>query len=124
MAERGNTSTTDIKQKGHQQTGESTMKKAVICLHCDRKMNLIRTEKLQLGQTGWILGDLPNLLAGAMDVDIYSCPSCRKLEFYQGDGEADQQASSGIAQKICPKCGLEHDLDDPRCPRCKFHYYR
>ena len=38
------------------------------CLRCGQKMNHIRTEKLQLGQTGWILGDLPNLFAGAMEV--------------------------------------------------------
>ena len=52
------------------------------CLRCGHKMNHIRTEKLQLGQTGWILGDLPNLFAGAMEVDIYSWPNCRKLEFF------------------------------------------
>lgn len=47
-------------------------------MRCRQKMNHIRTEKLQFGQTGWILGDLPNLLAGAMEVDIYSCPQCKK----------------------------------------------
>ena len=29
-------------------------------------MRYIKREKLQLGQTGWVLGDLPNLFAGAM----------------------------------------------------------
>jgi len=24
------------------------------------------TRKIQLGETGWVLGDLPNLIAGAM----------------------------------------------------------
>ena len=100
------------------------MKHDLPCLRCGTQMEYLKTEKLQLGQTSWILGDLPNLLAGAMDVEIYICPNCRKLEFYQGDGASDQQVSSGIAQKACPKCGLEHDLDDPKCPRCKHHYYR
>ena len=61
------------------------MKKDIICLRCGQEMNHIRTEKLQLGQTGWILGDIPNLLAGAMEVDIYSCPQCGKLEFFLAD---------------------------------------
>ena len=99
------------------------MKNELPCLRCGTQMEYLKTEKLQLGQTSWLLGDLPNLFAGAMDVEIYICPVCRKLEFYQGDGEAKRQVSSGIAQKICPKCGLEHDLDDPKCPRCKYRYY-
>ena len=46
------------------------------CLRCGRQMRYIKREKLQLGQTGWVLGDLPNLFAGAMSVDIYTCPGC------------------------------------------------
>ena len=52
------------------------MKKSITCLRCGQKMRLIGTEKIQLGQTGWILGDLSNLLAGAMKVDIYNCTGC------------------------------------------------
>ena len=44
------------------------------CLRCDGIMEHVGRENLQLGRTGWILGDLPNLLAGAMEVNIYSCP--------------------------------------------------
>lgn len=40
------------------------------------------TRKIQLGETGWFLGDLPNLIAGAIEVDIYSCAKCGKIEFY------------------------------------------
>ena len=25
---------------------------------------------------------------------------------------------------ICPECGDEHDFDYPRCPRCKYDYYK
>ena len=64
------------------------------CLRCGHEMNHIKTEKLQLGQTGWILGDLPNLLAGAMEVDIYTCPNC----------------------------GKKHNFDYPKCPFCKYDY--
>ena len=53
------------------------------CLRCGTGMQFIRREKFQLGQTGWVLGDLPNLFAGAMEIEIYVCPKCGKLEFFQ-----------------------------------------
>lgn len=53
------------------------------CLRCGTGMRFIRREKFQLGQTGWVLGDLPNLFAGAMEIEIYVCPKCGKLEFFQ-----------------------------------------
>ena len=43
------------------------------CLRCGTRMRFIRREKFQLGQTGWVLGDLPNLFAGAMDARTRSC---------------------------------------------------
>ncbi len=94
------------------------MARNIDCIRCGQKMNHIRTEKLQLGQTGWILGDLPNLLAGAMEVDIYSCPECRKLEFFLSD-----DTENSMPQKRCPKCGKMHDFDYPKCPFCKHDYY-
>ena len=81
------------------------MRGNIDCLRCNCKMNRIKTEKLQFGQTGWILGDLPNLIAGAMEVDIYCCPSCRKLEFFLSD-----KPETELPQKRCPKCGKMHDL--------------
>lgn len=94
------------------------MSHRIDCLRCGQKMNHIRTEKLQLGQTGWILGDLPNLFAGSMEVDIYSCPKCRKLEFFL----AEDLQEEGLPQKQCPRCGKKHDFDYPQCPFCKYDY--
>lgn len=88
------------------------------CLRCETSMRHVRTEKLQLGQTGWILGDLPNLLAGSIEVDIYACPKCGKLEFYQSVPEQDAK----IPQVKCPSCGKMHDFDYPKCPFCKHTY--
>lgn len=93
------------------------MKKDMECLRCGQKMNYIRTEKIQLGQTGWIFGDLPNLIAGAMEVDIYTCPNCRKIEFFLSDS-----GNEGLLQKQCPNCGKWHDFDYPKCPFCKYDY--
>lgn len=94
------------------------MENEMSCLRCGSEMNHIGTEKLQLGQTGWILGDLPNLLAGSMEVDIFSCPNCRKLEFFVANNEEEE----ALPQKKCPNCGKLHDFDYPKCPFCKHNY--
>lgn len=87
------------------------------CLRCGKAMRYIKREQLQLGQTGWILGDLPNLFAGAMTVDIYTCPACGKIEFYLAEDKEND-----IPQKQCPNCGKKHDFDYPKCPFCKYKY--
>jgi len=94
--------------------------KELYCTRCNTAMQFFAREDLQLGKTGWILGDLPNLLAGALDVCIYICPTCRKLEFFAMDAEED----STLPKKTCPQCGTVHDFDYPKCPRCKYDYYK
>ncbi len=87
------------------------------CLRCNLPLQYLMREKLQLGQTGWFLGDLPNLLSGALELDIYCCPSCGKMEFFRTEeSESDHQ----IAQEKCPRCGQLHDIDDPKCPFCGY----
>ena len=71
------------------------------CLRCGTGMRFIRREKFQLGQTGWVLGDLPNLFAGAMEIEIYVCPKCGKLEFFQPGsdkfaGTADEAKTGSV----------------------------
>jgi len=92
--------------------------KDIFCLRCNKTMHYIKREKLQLGETGWVLGDLSNLLAGAMEVDIYTCPDCGKIEFFMAE-ELEEE----MPQKQCPKCGMKHDFDYPKCPFCKYDYY-
>lgn len=91
--------------------------KTINCLRCDIPMRYIRTEKLQLGQTGWLLGDLPNLLAGALEVELYTCPNCGKLEFFLAEDKQEE-----IPQIKCPRCGKMHDFDYPKCPFCGYLY--
>ena len=92
--------------------------KNISCLRCNEEMRYIRREKLQLGQTGWILGDLSNLISGAIEVDIYACSECRKIEFFMAE-ELEEE----LPQKACPKCGKKHDFDYPKCPFCNYEYY-
>lgn len=109
------------------------------CLRCGAAMKFLKQEKIQLGQTGYFLGDWPNLLAGALEVEIYGCCHCGKVEFFmpgipeteyeEPDMELDQLppdteqnivgvSRSGIPQVRCPACGQNHDFDYPKCPYC------
>ena len=92
--------------------------KNVACLRCNRAMEHAGESKLQLGEMGWFSGHWPNLLAGALEVDIYVCPECGKIEFFQ-----PQEDEERIAKRECPKCGEKHDWDYPKCPFCNYDYY-
>ena len=91
------------------------------CLRCGMKMRHLRREYLQLGKTGFLGGDWSNIRAGALDVDIYCCPSCGKLEFCRAQGEPESDGDT-IAQCKCPQCGQTNDLDYPKCPFCVHRY--
>lgn len=95
------------------------------CLRCGNLMQFVKSEKLQLGQTGWFWGDIPNLMAGSLETDIYICDECGKIEFYQTklDHENLEDQEDQIAQIKCPNCGKTHDIDYPKCPFCKYDYY-
>lgn len=93
--------------------------KEIRCLRCGATMRFLARENIQLGKTGWLLGDFPNLIAGAMDTVIMFCPCCRKLEFYLAE---DDTVSDELPQKKCPECGAIHDFDYPKCPVCKHNY--
>ena len=95
------------------------MGRTVQCLRCGQPMELLRRAHLQLGKTGWILGDLDNLLSGGLDVDILSCPGCGKLEFFRGGwSEVRAPEEAGIARIRCPACGRSYEMDSPKCPFC------
>ena len=88
------------------------------CLRCNTDMKFIGNEKIQLGQTSWITGDIPNLFAGSMAVAVYVCPKCSKIEFFQ----TNEESVAGISKIKCPNCGQTHDMDYPKCPFCKHSY--
>lgn len=90
--------------------------KELNCLRCNNKMSFLAKEQLQLGKTGWIFGDIPNLISGALKVDIYVCKECRKLEFFAATNE---EIEDETPQKTCEFCGTVYDFDYPKCPKCK-----
>lgn len=97
------------------------MRRTISCLRCHTPMRFQGEEQIQLGKTGWILGDLPNLFAGAMDVEIFQCPKCGKLEFF-GTEETEYRGGQEGSRKTCPECGAEHDRDCACCPICGHVY--
>ena len=96
--------------------------KKMNCLRCRGEMLFQMRKKIQLGQTGWVLGDLPNLVAGALEMDIYACSECGKAEFFLAT-PADDGDRPQIAQTQCPQCGRQHDIDYPKCPFCHYLYH-
>ena len=117
--------------------------KELKCLRCGAKIEHLMQEKIQLGQTGLFLGDWPNIIAGALEVDIYGCRKCGKMEFHMPGVPApafeipefdDEDLSpeinknivsvsmDGIPQVRCPRCGKIHDFDHHHCPYCDLGY--
>ena len=87
------------------------------CANCGGDMDFLGEEDLQLGQYGFFLGHLSNLLSGSLEVELWECPDCGKLDFYRQSGSGAEDEGH-MAQTACPACGREHDLDDPKCPFC------
>lgn len=97
------------------------MDRKLRCQRCGADMGYVKTERLQLGQAGVIFGLLPNILAGGLDVEIYCCSGCGKLEFFAA--APMESETETLPQRTCPQCGKAHDFDYPRCPYCKYDYY-
>lgn len=95
------------------------MERELNCLRCGSAMRFLKQEHIQLGQYGYLLGNLDNLVAGGLDVDILICPECGKLEFFQG-GQSGLEDPEGenIAHIRCSVCGKEYEMDSPKCPFC------
>ncbi|MBQ6169428.1 MULTISPECIES: hypothetical protein [Ruminococcus] len=57
--------------------------RTIYCPYCNVQMKYMGTKRIQLGRTGFIIGDWDNLLSGALTASIYECPKCGKLEFFR-----------------------------------------
>ena len=119
--------------------------KQLKCLRCGAGMKFGMQQKFQLGKTSFLLGDWPNLMAGALELEVWFCPDCGKAEFFVPGSTnrtaehvenvefdfvgsvvnegIDAVGDDGMPLKKCPTCGREHDFDYPRCPYCKHDYY-
>ena len=72
-----------------------------------------------MGQIGLQWGGMHYQPSRGLDVDVYCCPDCGKLEFYRGEKDQDKRvAGQSIAQVKCSSCGGRYDLDSCKCPFC------
>ena len=55
----------------------------ISCPYCNILMEYKGTKRIQLGRTGFIIGDIDNLFSGALTTSIYECPKCGKLDFFR-----------------------------------------
>ena len=74
------------------------------CLRCGVEMEFVAREKIQLGQTGWLLGDLGNLVAGALVTAIFTCPKCGYQE-EEKTNTAKNALNRGRSGRIVNKSG-------------------
>jgi len=88
------------------------MDRKLKCLRCGNLMEFVKSEKVQLGERGI---PFSHIIKGALEVDIYYCKECGKLEFYHTKDEL-------ITKVQCPDCGKTHDRDYRKCPFCKYDY--
>lgn len=86
------------------------------CPYCGTEMSSLGIQKLQLGQASAWSGIWNHLIAGALETEIFQCPSCGKLEFFAV--RPQELPQEDVVQIPCPACGAMHDFDDARCPAC------
>jgi len=98
------------------------------CLRCGAQMKLRGVTHLEVNDSGW------RNLETHLEVEIYICPECGKIEFFRPvrpqQTEQDESAAydgpdpsgfyiPGVAEDVkCYQCGKEHPADDPFCPLC------
>ena len=57
------------------------------CLRCNTPMKDDGRRDIQLGRHSFLFGDIDNLLSGSLEVKIYICPNCKKIELFESDAE-------------------------------------
>ena len=55
----------------------------ISCPYCGIFMNYRGASRIQLGRFGFFIKNWDNLLSGSLDVQIYECPKCGKLEMFR-----------------------------------------
>ena len=114
--------------------------KHIKCLRCNVPMEFVMREAFQRGTCGAWVGNLNFSFRGGYELEMYRCPKCGKLEFFEPDweektvevrdnsnelppmpdGEITRVNMDGIPQIRCRRCGREHDFDYPACPYCDY----
>lgn len=89
--------------------------KVLTCTHCGAQMRFFGRECVQLGKTGMCFGEFPDLLSGVLDVCIYICPHCRRLEFFLAE---DEEATDGLVRTKSSDCPEVHGFGQAKGSQC------
>ena len=63
------------------------------CLRCGARMNFAMQQKFQMGEAGFLSGDWPHILAGALELEVWFCPDCGKKINVFGKSHVDEVAN-------------------------------
>ena len=66
-----------------------TERTELTCLRCGQTMRYLKRECLQRRKHGWFIQDWDSHIAGALDVEIWTCAGCRKEESFGSGVEAE-----------------------------------
>ncbi len=89
------------------------------CLRCGRPLTFVERQYIQLGKASGWTQLRSNIIAGALDTEIWVCLSCGEYSFFRpGNEEDDEDASGAFPQVKCEGCGAYYDFDEPKCPNC------
>ena len=91
------------------------------CLRCSGTMQAVGIQKIQLGQSGLLIGIWGNLIAGSFEVDIHICSDCGRVEFYSTRSYRSI-SDDDFPKKTCPECGIVYDPIFEKCPICQYKY--
>ena len=86
------------------------------CLRCDTKMKFAGRERFQLGEESYHSGILAVMTAESACMDIYKCPGCGKIEFFQpGTGTSGR---APVTDWTCSQCGTDNSRRVQSCQGC------
>ena len=86
------------------------------CLRCGTDMEYAGREKFQLGEESYHSGLLAVMTAESKLMDIYQCPDCGKIEFFQP--QARKTASASKTNWTCSQCGTYNSGRVQTCQDC------
>ena len=107
------------------------MEETLKCLRCGRDM-VCWKRNMYLDLEEGMIFRVPDWV----QIDVYRCPGCGKLEFFQAGFSSKAEEHLPVAAEPdpvdtagyytpgfgpdvkCPVCGKEHPADDPFCPLC------
>lgn len=61
--------------------------RTLTCLRCQSKMKFAGDLTIQLGEYQLFFKHLSNIMNGSLDVEMYRCPKCGKIEFFEPEDD-------------------------------------